>query len=374
MFKTFTQGSVFLIFLLGLSVNSFGFDFSRFGEPVDVMGITGKNVGWYNRGGSLAITPDGLTMIINVHKDRKKNGDGVPFPNWQGGSYDMYRLQRASINDDWYDRVDGSDLTPKNMNNISPNINTSGDDYCPSFALNGTMLVWENGGTTWVSFKNVDGTWGSKMRLRDYNQSLGGAAITTGGGEGDPEISEDGLRIIVNNTSSNRDLYVATRTSLTNPFGNFSKIPNVNSTSTDEDCVISDDGLLMFFLSTRSGTCKIWMSERESTSDPWSAPINFSDGYADLYRTYEPELGGKYWGVEYVGDSKTGTLYLGLSSGKMYVCKFGGTEVPVTIISIANQAGVRRTVTVQGNLNTGTGEVVITNWQEQKGVPEEFRK
>lgn len=46
----------------------------------------------------------------------------------------------------------------------------------------------------------------------------------------------------------------------------------------------------------------------------------------------------------------------------------------ITIIAIANQVGVRRTVMVYGDLNTGTGEVSNIRWHEQKGVPVGFRK
>jgi WD40 repeat protein len=58
------------------------------------------------------------------------------------------------------------------------------------------------------------------------------------------------------------------------PFGTPQLVMELSSTSDDDDPFVSDDGLELFFNSTRapSQAAAIWQSVRMSTSDPWGMP------------------------------------------------------------------------------------------------------
>jgi len=60
-------------------------------------------------------------------------------------------------------------------------------------------------------------------------------------------------------------------------FGTPAEVPNVNSSSHEQNASISSEGLSLFFISKRTGGIggtEIWVTTRETTDDPWGTPVN----------------------------------------------------------------------------------------------------
>jgi beta-lactamase regulating signal transducer with metallopeptidase domain/Tol biopolymer transport system component len=117
-------------------------------------------------------------------------------------------------------------------------------------------------------------SWGAPVNI--------GAPVNSQFNDRHPSISADGLSLYF---SSNRhaanpttggedlDIYVAERTSRTEPFGSPTRLA-INSERNDAGADVSSDGLLLVFHSRRNSTPTedhqgIFYSERETKSDPW---------------------------------------------------------------------------------------------------------
>jgi hypothetical protein len=105
-----------------------------------------------------------------------------------------------------------------------------------------------------------------------------------GAGEFNPRISSDGLYLYymivkASGDPSKEEYVVASRPSPTAPFDNVTSAPFVNvmsATGYEGSLWVSDDGLRLYFSSTRDGTSDIFYSSRSSTSDPFSAPVKMA--------------------------------------------------------------------------------------------------
>jgi Tol biopolymer transport system component len=82
----------------------------------------------------------------------------------------------------------------------------------------------------------------------------------------DAPFSQDGLTLYF---STNRpgsfgrtDLWVATRTSLDEPFGTPEPLDEINSIDYEEDPWVSEDGSTLYFASARNGPMRIYMATR----------------------------------------------------------------------------------------------------------------
>ncbi len=116
-----------------------------------------------------------------------------------------------------------------------------------------------------------------------------GAAINSSSTDAGPSLSADGLSL---HFSSNRpgglggwELYVATRASISDPWGTAVNLgPTINSSAHESHPSISADGLSLYFgegpffdIRPRPGGfggSDIWMASRATTSDPWATPVN----------------------------------------------------------------------------------------------------
>jgi len=74
------------------------------------------------------------------------------------------------------------------------------------------------------------------------------------------------------------DLWVTTRGTIDDEWGPRTNLgPTVNSSYADANPSISTDGLSLYFASDRAdgyGGWDLWMTTRETTSDPWGEPVN----------------------------------------------------------------------------------------------------
>jgi len=94
-----------------------------------------------------------------------------------------------------------------------------------------------------------------------------------------PTLTADLLEIYFTSDreSGNGDVWFATRSDPSQPFGQAVSIAEVNSIFFETSSAISADGLTLWFGSDRGtgvGSTDIWQSTRRSRSDPWQSPFN----------------------------------------------------------------------------------------------------
>lgn len=160
--------------------------------------------------------------------------------------------------------------------NLGPVVNSTSQDSTPSISSDGLTLYFfsdrpggEGGWDLWSTTRaSLGDPWGAPVNL--------GTPLNSGQSEASPNISTDGLSLYFERGVSSRDIWVATRGSLADPWSSPTALAAVNSSSLDTDPNISSDGLALYFGSDRPGGDgrDIYVSTRPSTSDPWGAPVN----------------------------------------------------------------------------------------------------
>ena len=171
--------------------------------------------------------------------------------------------------------------------NLGSTINSWDYEYDPDISADGLELYFQSprsGGygdfDIYVAMRaTTDDPWSDPVNL--------GPFINSSGTEFGPNISADGLSLYFNSSrpggSGQNDLYVTTRKTVLDPWGEPLNLgPIVNSSFDDVNPNISADGLSLFFSDWDGrpprpggcGQCDIWMTQRASLSEPWSPPIN----------------------------------------------------------------------------------------------------
>lgn len=100
--------------------------------------------------------------------------------------------------------------------------------------------------------------WGTPVALTELN---------TAGAERSPYLTPDGLTIYFSSDRDStmagvNDIYVATRPSLTQPFGTPAPVSELNTANDDDDPWISTDGRILLMTSDRSGNYEIYEARR----------------------------------------------------------------------------------------------------------------
>src|SRR5580692_2156344 len=94
-----------------------------------------------------------------------------------------------------------------------------------------------------------------------------------------PTLTGDLLEIYftTDRVSGNGDVWFATRSTVTAPFGTPAPVTAVNGDSFETSSAISTDGLTLWFGSDRAGGVganDIWVSQRATRASAWSPPVN----------------------------------------------------------------------------------------------------
>src|SRR3954471_8263226 len=94
-----------------------------------------------------------------------------------------------------------------------------------------------------------------------------------------PTLTGDLLEIYftTDRVSGNGDVWFATRSTPTAPFGTPAPVTAVNGASFETSSAISPDGLTLWFGSDRPGGVganDIWVTERATRASAWSTPLN----------------------------------------------------------------------------------------------------
>jgi Tol biopolymer transport system component len=175
------------------------------------------------------------------------------------GGGDIYCAQRASENDPF-----GAPVNQASMNST----NNDGQPYLWRDELwfgsdrSGTLEIYR---ATWNS---IAGTYGTATKVPELS----------GMGSDAPSLSEDGLLVFFESRRSSslgqEDIYVASRSSLSEPFGTPVNVATLNSTSGDWFPTLAPDGTFIMFASWRPShpaNSQMFLAEAGS-SGGWQTP------------------------------------------------------------------------------------------------------
>ncbi|MHC4528971.1 MAG: hypothetical protein ACYS29_13935, partial [Planctomycetota bacterium] len=185
--------------------------------------------------------------------------------------------------------------------NLGPTVNTLYGEAGQSISADGLTLYFGEypdnvdpsgygGGDIWVATRaTTDDPWGEPNNLLP--------TVNTSSGEGTPCMSADGLSLYF---ASNRagwyggfDLWMTTRETTSDPWGEPENLgPTVNSPA-DEVCPsISGDGLELYFcdflVARPGGYYDLWVTTRATTEDDWKPPENLGDTVNSSYLEFGP--------------------------------------------------------------------------------------
>ena len=182
--------------------------------------------------------------------------------------------------------------------NIGPNINSSSGDGAAIISPNGCAMYFSSdrpegdGGLDIFEStrESIDDEWGPAVHLT--------GPLNTEYDDYPWSISADGLSFYL---SSDRpggygyfDLYVSTRDSISDPWGRPTNLGSgVNTSSYDYDPFISPDGLSLYFCSNKSGGyggLDLWLTTRATTSSSWGTPVNLGPVVNSSNSDYAPSL------------------------------------------------------------------------------------
>lgn len=262
--------SIVLVLALGLAAEVAKADFSL-GEPRNLGPMLNSSV-WDS---VPDISADGLSLYFA--SDRSGGS----------GSYDLWVATRTTMTDDWGAPV-----------NLGATVNSSAWELDPSLSSDELSLYFMStrpggagGRDTWVTTRAAkDGDWTTPVNL--------GPTVNSSYDDCCADISADGLSLFFWSNrpggSGGQDLWVTTRTSVSDPWGIPVNLgPTVNSSAWDGGPSISSDGLSLFFFSERpggSGGKDLWLTTRTSVSGPWGMPVNLGPTVNSPVDEYPPDI------------------------------------------------------------------------------------
>jgi hypothetical protein len=230
-----------------------------FGEPVNL----GPVVNSTSVDGTPSISTDSLKLYFT--SDRP---GGI-------GYEDLWVITRQTIDDPWGPPVN---LTTVNSQyrEAYPSISADGLElYFSDYFYGPDRPGGQGGHDLWMTSRaSLNDPWDTPVNL--------GPVINSSAQEVSVSISNDALVMIFasNRTggSGNYDLWMSTRPTTQQDWGTPVNLGSlVNSSGADYECCLSCDGLVLLFMSDRSGGLggsDAWMTVRKSINDPWDLPVN----------------------------------------------------------------------------------------------------
>jgi len=251
-----------LFLVLSLTMEEANADFT-FGEPVNLESVIPLIDADHESINCFSI--DGLEMYIESDRSGGQ------------GDWDLWVLRRNSVDEDWG--------PPENL---GPNVNSSKQDAAASISSDGLTLHFlssragGNGGQDiYVTTRLTKNTpWEQAMNI--------GSEINSSSNDSCPWLSPDGLELYFDSRRpdgfGSYDLWVTTRATTGDTWGEPVNLgPMINSAYSDCNISLSPDGRVLFFSGNQFATIPrpggyggsdIWMTKRETLSDPWQAPVN----------------------------------------------------------------------------------------------------
>ena len=260
-----------LVLALGLAAESANADFT-FGTPTNL----GPSVNSSSLDAGASISADGLSFYF----DSDRSGGY--------GNNDIWVATRETINEPWGEPA-----------NLGSSVNSSQIDWDPCISSEGLELYFISrrpggygGLDIWVAKRQTkDEPWGVPVNL--------GSTVNSSTHEDSPSITGDGLNLFF--TARNRsgghgdwDLWATMRESTVDPWKQPVNLgPTINTSSGDNVPGISFDGRILFFASNRSngfGNYDLYMTTRATLSDPWGEPVNLGPKVNTAYADFCPSI------------------------------------------------------------------------------------
>jgi len=252
-------GALVLVLVLGLAVEVANADFT-WGIPTNL----GPEVNSSYDDGCPYISANGLEFYFN--SDR---------PGGYGG-YDLWVMQRPTIEDDWGD--------PENLGSPA---NSQYGCWDPSISPDGLSLYFSDGHTPNPHLGNCSpgglGGQGDIWKItRETIHDAWGAPVNIGPAVNSqhavhPSISADGLSLYFQSHRPGAlggcDIMVATRKSMSDPFGDPVFLKNVNSGRGEYMPDISSDGRALFFCRISATELWVLMAMRATMVDDFGPPL-----------------------------------------------------------------------------------------------------
>jgi Tol biopolymer transport system component len=185
---------------------------------------------------------------------------------------------------------------PVNLKEVIPAIDPA-IDYSFCFSLDGLEMYIgsdRSGGYGWGDLwvfrrDSIDADWGSPNNL--------GSTANSPDDELSPCISANGLELyFISNQPGGyggMDIYMTTRATKNDPWGQPVHLPNMSSPNFDSCPWISSNGLEFYFQSNRPGGYggfDIYVSRRATLDDPWDDPVNLGPVVNSSYNDAAPSL------------------------------------------------------------------------------------
>jgi len=230
-----------------------------FGEPVNL----GPTVNSTSVDGTPSISADSLKLYFT--SDRS---GGL-------GYEDLWVITRQTIDDPWGPPVN---LTTVNSQyrEAYPSISADGLElYFSDYFYGPDRPGGQGGHDLWITSRaSLNDQWDTPVNL--------GPIINSSAQEVSVSISNNALVMIFASNraggSGNYDLWMSTRPTTQQDWGTPVNLGSlVNSSGADYECCLSCDGLVLLFMSDRSGGLggsDAWMTVRKSINDPWGTPVN----------------------------------------------------------------------------------------------------
>jgi len=194
-------------------------------------------------------------------------------------------------------------------------LNTPTSEMSPDISADGLTLYYSTSLEGGLGDRDI---WFATRSITDivFGDPVNLVEINSEGGERGPSISPDGLTIYFTTDKTggagNGDIWVATRSVVTEPFGEPVNVVELNTTSTDGAPFVTADGLTIFFTSDRPGTVgqlDTWVATRSEVSEPFgevtniaelnttshdSGPVLTQDGLTIVFSSTRPGGAGEY--------------------------------------------------------------------------------
>ncbi len=285
----FVNSTIVLVFLVGLSSFAYGQQFSDWTAPVNL----GPPVNTPLPDAQPFVTKDGLSLYF-VHLEG----------NYVGAPQDIWVAKRNSVQDSW-----------GNPQRLGPAINSPLTEAGPFITVDGHWMYFSSNRVGGFGRQDIyvsrrynkredlptepSGGWQEAQNIGD--------GVNTNFNEQAPMVFEDeetGITTLYFHSArptglGGNDIYASTL----QPDGTFGPpvlVPELSTPYNDELPMISRNGLEMFLTSDRPGSIldpetglpsyDLWVSERASTLDPWSEPVNLGPVVNTPSREGRPDL------------------------------------------------------------------------------------
>lgn len=259
-------GAPELVTGLGIEGNVFGPALSADGSTLFFSAIDGdEDIFTATRAGRGTVFA-GATRVANVNDDTSE--DGTPFLSADGLSLYFFSTRpdaAASGGRDLWVATRPTADSELGASSLVPGVNSDSLDHLPRLSPDELTLMFVSGRDGENAFSNI---WISERASRDaaFSVPVELAGINSDVREEGFTLSSDGLTLLF---ASNRfdeadmDIWVATRLSRVDDFGDIVNLSEINAPTADDiDPALSADGFELFFASERNGPVQLFRSTR----------------------------------------------------------------------------------------------------------------